>query len=276
MGSSGSESGGYKPPKFINKRLRLGADLSEEALRAGAPQLQFRPFSIVPEFSPQTQQAIGLLSQPFGSPVENLGLQQAQQTLSGQFLDPASNPFLQRTFETAAGNVQNQIASSFLAGNSLNSGAAANALADAQQNLAASIFGENFQNERARQIATLGLLPGLAGVQQAPTQRLLQAGGLLEGLSGAQLAEEAERFAFEQQQQQVPLDTYINRITQLAGFAGQRPISTGGGFGVGGAATGALGGAATGAALGSVIPGLGTAVGAIGGGLLGGLGGGFG
>ena len=113
------------------------------------------------------------------------------QTLNGDFLTPAATPFLQQTFTRAADLTQTRLDSEF-AGSGRNLSAAQPARSAELQDLAASIYGGNFQAERDRQITALdqgqafdplnrfinqiaGLVPGAGGATQS-TQPIFRTG----------------------------------------------------------------------------------------------------
>lgn len=159
--------------------------------------------------------------------------QQLGDTLSGQYLDPASNPYLADTFNAAAQATQNRLASEF-------AGAGRNVVASLPgreaelQNLAAQIYGGNYQAERGRQFDSMQMVPGLADAD---------------------------------------LNAYIAQITGLAN-ASRTSTSTGTGASsqvdYSNPWAGALGGAGTGASAGFLVGGpVGAGIGAGVGGLLG-------
>lgn len=113
------------------------------------------------------------------------------QTLNGDFLTPDANPFLEQTFNRAADLTQTRLDSEF-AGSGRNLSAAQPARSAELQDLAASIYGGNFQAERDRQITALdqgqgfdplnrfinqiaGLVPGAGGATQS-TQPIFRTG----------------------------------------------------------------------------------------------------
>jgi len=107
------------------------------------------------------QQAGGLASAAGGPGAGLIGQGQdlISQTLGGDFLDPSSNPFLQSTFNRAADLTRGRLDTEF-AGAGRNLGAAQPARSEELQTLASNIFGQNFQNERDRQINALGSAQG--------------------------------------------------------------------------------------------------------------------
>lgn len=99
-----------------------------------------------------------------------------QKAANGDYLDPSTNPWLKSTYDQAFGNVQNSVTSAMAGAGRFGSGAMAGALTSGAGNLANSIYGENYQQERARQQQAQGLIGQLQssdrGQQQAAAQAL--------------------------------------------------------------------------------------------------------
>jgi len=77
------------------------------------------------------------------------------QTLRGDFLSPDSNPFIQQTFDRGADAIQSRLDSQF-AGAGRNIGASKAPATAELSDFASSLFGGNFENERNRQVQSLG------------------------------------------------------------------------------------------------------------------------
>lgn len=171
-------------------------------------------------------------------------------TLSGRYLDPATNPYLQSTYDQAARNVGNSVNSQFAASGRYGSGAHAGVLAQGLGNLATNIYGGNYEQERARQMQALGMLPqfnsrdyqnlsALTGANQAlsdyPYQQLSRYGGLLQGAGGG--------YGTTTGTQQTPY--FDNSLAQIAGLGltGAALYASGGlsGLGAGAGAGGMMG-----------------------------------
>lgn len=83
-------------------------------------------------------------------------------TISGAYLDPASNPYLDATYKHSADLVGSGVDSRFSAAGRYGSGAHQAVLQEGLDNLANSIFGGNYQAERARQAAAVGGAPAFS------------------------------------------------------------------------------------------------------------------
>jgi hypothetical protein len=84
------------------------------------------------------------------------GLQQLQNTISGQYLDPATNPYLNQTYDAAARQITPRVNSLFEASGRYGSGAHQGVLGQTLSDLGTNIYGGNYNNERARQLAAAG------------------------------------------------------------------------------------------------------------------------
>jgi len=240
---------------------------SAQSIYNANPTLDYYPDSTVSPFTPaQTQgynQVISTAQQ--GSPFLPASNQNLTDTLSGKYLDPSTNPYLTGTFNTAADAVKRQFQTatapttdSFFSGNgAYNSSARFNAqnnnnlgLGTTLDNLATSIYGGNYQNERQNQIAAQGMVPSLTQNQYTDPTAMINAGGAQQQQQQQQLTDQVNRFNFNQmspwqtlglfqgaisgnygqngtvqstQQQPYysnPLGTAVGGITSLAGTAG--------------------------------------------------------
>lgn len=229
------------------------------------------PNSRVADLSPETTQALGLLKQRAldGSPITRSSQGLLDATLRGDYLN--ANPYLDATYNRAVGAVRSAVDSKYGLGWRSGSGAEANAFVSGAGQLADSIYGGNYQAERGRQMAALGLAPQLAGMDYADLDRLAMVGGAWDQRAQALKDDEVARWNEAQQRPYAALDWYADKVLGLnSSFRESTTTGTAPGKNrAAGAATGALGGAAMGTA---IYPGIGTAVGAIAGGLIGGLG----
>ena len=208
----------------------------------GGPQ--FYPFSTVTPFARQTEAALtGMENRATqGSPLLQAGQQQMGSTIAGagfdqfapavsgapgfqaiargDYLQPETNPYLAATYDQAADRVREQVGQSF-GGHGFGGTTHQEILGRNLGNLATNLYGQNFQQERARQAAALGQQYGAGlgqygaerGRQFAATQgapmysqagyqdldRLAGVGATRESLGEAQLADAVQRFNFQQQ-----------------------------------------------------------------------------
>jgi hypothetical protein len=210
----------------------------------------------VAPFSDATNQALQMAQQraTSGSAVSNAANDYATKTLNGGFM--GSNPYLDQTFNRAALATQNQLASQFGA-SGRDPGESQFLRSEQLGNLANTIYGGQYQNERQNQQAIAGLAPGLAN------QSWSDIGGLAN--AGTTIDQRNQQVAGQPQQ---ALQDYINQLNSVSGGYGQQqqylPSQTN-------TASGVLGGALLGSQLaGNQYRGWGAGIG----GLLGYLGGG--
>ena len=141
-------------------------------------------------------------------------------------------------------------------------------------------LGTQWGNERARQMQTLLMAPGLAEQDYKDILALGDVGGQEEAYQQQQIDAAMQKWNFDQQ---LPAEWLGEYASLIAGNYGGSVTSNNPAYynyqapnKAASAGTGALSGAATGAIIGSVIPGVGTAIGAVVGGIIGGAAGYFG
>lgn len=113
------------------------------------------------------------------------GLQQLQNTISGQYLDPATNPYLNQTYDAAARQITPRVNSLFEASGRYGSGAHQGVLGQSLADLGTSIYGGNYNAERARQLGAAGT--SIGSTVQNPYFTNPLAGILSGGLAGGVL-----------------------------------------------------------------------------------------
>ncbi len=160
-------------------------------------------------FSDITGAATGLTG------MSNGGLSMMDNTLAGNYLNPSTNPYLADTSNAAAQTMMNQyedatspgIAANFINGGGFGSSAMTNAQDAAKYGLGtnlaqlnASIYGQNYQNERSNMMQALGLMPTVDNAALAPGEAMLNIGNQ------------------QQQQNQNVLDTNYQNAYQQAQF----------------------------------------------------------
>lgn len=279
--------------------MQYGAQQARALYETGGPQY-YGGNTVVP-FSNQTEQALGLTEQRAlqGSPVNQSAQNYATRTLNAtptsQFgagpspYGSVNNPYLDATFNKAADSVQQRLGTQF-AGSGRNIEASRAVNADELSNLANTIYGGAYENERnrgfaydqserdrmaqdieqqrARQFGLTGLAPQLANQDYVDLQALGGVGGQVEDLAGRLMEDQAARWDFSQNAPQTNLDNYVARIT--GGYPGGTSTNTTPTYR--NRTAGAAGGALAGAQMGSSFGPWGTLIGAVGGGLLGGYG----
>lgn len=258
--------------------MEYGAQQSRALYETGGPQY-YGGNTVVP-FSQQTEAALGGTEQRAlaGSPVNRAAQDYATGVLgrepTSQF-GGATNPYLDATFNRAADATQQRLQSGF-AGSGRNIEAARPAASQELGDLANTIYGGAYENERNRmasdlaqqratQFSVAGMAPQLANQDYVDLQALGGVGSQVEDLTGRLMEDQAARWDFSQNAPQMNLDNYIARVT--GAYPGQNATQTTPTYR--NRSAGAAGGAMSGAALGSSFGPYGALIGAVGGGLLG-------
>lgn len=141
-----------------------------------------------------------------GSRVPRSALDEWQKTVSGGYLDPASNPWLSEVAKRAGYEAEQRVNSQYAVGDG-GGGAYANALADAMTGTRASLYDANYQAERARMQAALGMAPTMENLQYADAARL--------GMVGQRREEDALAKAAEANRQYMKPWDEIGRYSDL-------------------------------------------------------------
>jgi len=160
----------------------------KDYLQAGQQQFntpfQYNPGDTVADFSPETQYGLAATTQRAinGSPVNLAAQNNAAMTLNGGFMSPDSNPWLKGAYDTAANDVTGRINSTF--GNDNFGGTAhQETLQRGLGEVANTMYGGNYQQERGRQMSAMGMAPQLAETDYRDMQALLGVGDARRGLA---------------------------------------------------------------------------------------------
>jgi hypothetical protein len=172
-GGGGNQTTKVEPPAYQLPYLNKGLQ------QAGA--LYNQGGTVVP-FSPQTETAMQLTENRAlaGSPVTRAGQDYATKSLQGGFM--GSNPYLDATFNRAALGTQNQLASEF-ARSGRNIGASEPLRAQQLGDLATSVYGGAYENERNRMQGVLPYVSPLAEADYSDYGHLAGVGSQVEGLA---------------------------------------------------------------------------------------------
>lgn len=152
----------------------------------------------VAPFTPYQNQALGMYGQgtPFAQQLAGGAARSLQDTLSGAYLNPQTNPYLDATYQAAAkpvvenyqfatapGNMAAAQRAGQMGGSAYNEQNILNqyGLGSNLSDLAANIYGQNYQQERARQAGAQAFAPGTTQNLYAPAQNLLGAGAYQQG-----------------------------------------------------------------------------------------------
>jgi hypothetical protein len=232
-----------EPPEYLRPFLGAGVQHAFDIYQTGTGGPAVVPFD---PLTTQAQQMAVNRAQS-GSPVNQAAQGYATKTLGGGFM--GKNPWLDQTFNRAAGAVTNQVQSNFgMAGRNPRGADAAGFAGEQYNDLAAQIYGGDYQAERARQQQLVPFAGQLAQQDYLDIGQLANVG--------------AEREALARQEMDAPnanIDAYLARLSGMPGstVTGTTPMERN-------RLAGALGGAIAGN---TMFPGWGL----LGGGILGGL-----
>lgn len=182
--------------------LTQGMQFSSDLLAKGLLTPQAYSGQRVAPFGQDTNAGLGMLRQRArtGSPVMQTGNTLATDTLQGDYLN--GNPYLDSMYDRAASAVTRNFREGTAPGidsAAINAGrygsnawgnlrdSANDQLGRSLEGLATNMYGGNYDQERTRQMATLGLAPSLANQDYVDAQRLMGAGTLTEGKQQQQL-----------------------------------------------------------------------------------------
>jgi len=153
-----------------------------------------------------------------GSAVPRAALSEWQKTVGGEYLNPDTNPWLRDVADRAGYEAEQRINSQYARGGASGGGVYANALADAQTQMRSQLYADNFQAERQRMQAALGLAPTMENLQYADAARL--------GMVGLRREEDALSKATEANRQYMkPWDESQRYADLLYGNPAQRAIT---------------------------------------------------
>lgn len=191
--------------------LSFGFDEAKKLYESDKPN--YFPNSTVVPFSPQTQQGLQSIEQRAmqGSPLNSQAKDLTSATMNGDFLS-AGNPY----FGAMADNVYNQIRpkldAQFASSNNYGTPQHEYAAASALSNALAPIAFQNYSQERGAQNQAAQYAPQLAANDYADFSKLLEAGGMREGMAGAELQDQINRFNFDQNKDYEKLARYMPMV----------------------------------------------------------------
>ena len=217
-----------------------------------------------------------------GSPVMNAAQANLTDTLSGRYMSPDSNPWLKQNVDTALGQAGSAINSQFNKPGAFGSSAHEGVMANQFGNIASQMYGQNYDQERTRQMQANMFAPQAAAADYADAQALMGVGNINREMTQSLIDQD---YADWQQAQQYPYmqsDFMKNAVlagqgagststtkTEGAGSSGLANALGGGilGHSLGSAASDALMGNVVSSTLGAgtlnAMPWLGTAIGAM-------------
>lgn len=185
------------------------------------------------------QQAMDLMRGRVSDPLVGGTKSLLGETVSGQYLD--SNPYLDAQFE----NMSKRISDAYRTGTAAQTSALGRAsgsfgntgvqqlreqqnraFGDTLSNLASSIYGQNYQQERGRQLQAAAMLPMVAGQERADIQGLMGVGDINRQYNQQQLNQQYADWVNRVNYPQTQLDRYRGAVATGMG-AGGTSTSTG-------------------------------------------------
>lgn len=148
-----------------------------------------------------------------GSEVDASAQNLATDTMNGDYLS-AGNPYFSGMQQQIANAITPQVMSSFEASGRYGSGAAANALASALADQTGKLAYQNYGDERARQMQTMGLSPSISGTDLRNLTTAAAAGQGLQDQQQQQITADKARYDYYQQLPQQQLQNYANIALQ--------------------------------------------------------------
>jgi hypothetical protein len=251
--NGGTQVSRSEPPGYQLPYLREGLDHARQMYGQGPPQ-QYGGNTVVP-FASQTERALGLQEQRAlnGSPVTSAAQNYVTGSLNGsQF---GGNPQLDNTFNRAAMATQGQLASQF-AGSGRNVDQSQFLRGQQLNDLATSIYGGAYENDRNRQQATLSHAIPLAQQDYQDIAALRGVGGEVEAQSGQVIDDAVRRHDYNNAMPSQWLDQYLNRISGQQGQTTTTQLPPQYQNRTAGAAGGALAGYGLGGGWGALLGGL--------------------
>jgi len=256
----------------VRPYVEYGLSEAQRLYQTGAPKYFEGQTYVSP--SAQTQTALQMAEQRAlaGSPLTQAAQQQTLANIQGNYL--GGNPFFQGAFNPAAQAAQGaffdatrQIGSQASSAGRYGSNAqqqmqdkAAATFAQALTNTAGNLAYQNYDAERARQMAATGAAPSMSEAGYADINRLMNIGQAQEGYQEMALQDAINRFNFQQNLPQAQLQQFLSAAygSPQGGISSQPVYSNrlGSALGAGALGYGVTGspyGAAAGAALGGLL-----------------------
>jgi hypothetical protein len=236
------------------------------------------PGQRIADMTPEQRIGLGMTTQRAiaGSPVMNAAQNNLYGTLTGQYMSPATNPWLKQNVDTALGQAGGAINAQFNKPGAWGSSSHEGVMAREFGNIASNMYGQNYDNERTRQMQANMFAPQAAASDYADAQALTGVGDVYRSYEQDLLNQQLADWYEKKNYPQTMADWYGSRIAQMGGMGsasttkGPNPyqanpmanaIGAGtAGYGIANSILGAGANAAGSAALGALPWGLGAAL----------------
>lgn len=217
--SGGGSGGGGTPERTtqvqemdpaVRPYVTYGLSEAQRLYQAGGPEYFPGQTYVSPSASTQAGLQAAQTRALQGSPLVPLAQQQTGRTISGEYL--SGNPFFQQAFNPAARaaeqsymDAMGKIGSTYGAAGRYGSGAmgdvqdrAAGQFAQSLTDTAGKLAYQNYDAERARQMAAIGSAQNLAEADYGDIQRLLTVGQAQEGYQAQAMQDAINRYNYQQ------------------------------------------------------------------------------
>ena len=231
---------------YILPYAQTGLAGAASLYQSGGPD--FYPDATFVPFARQTERGLGMLENrgmegytPRLSPQETSYGNLLQNTLQGDFLSPTTNPFLSDVYDQASTELTDTFTDRILPALSAQFGAAggsnsqiqgqlatdaAGKLTDSLAKLQTNLYGQNFQQERGRQMQASQLVPQFSGLERQNIMDQFRVGQQVEDKSREILQDEINRFNYYQTRPETNLQNYLRNIS--FNFPTQQTLPTSG------------------------------------------------
>ena len=231
---------------YIKPYAQTGLAGAGTLYASGGPE--FYPDATYVPFAMQTERGLGMLENrgtegytPRLSPQETSYGTLLDDTLQGTYLSPTSNPYLKEMYEQASGDLTDTFTNTILPSLSAQFGRAGGAnsqlqaqlatdaagkLSDSLAKLQTGLYGQNYAQERGRQMQASQLVPQFSGLERQNIADQFRVGQAVEDKSREILQDEINRFNYYQTRPETNLQNYLRNIS--FNFPSQQTLPTSG------------------------------------------------
>jgi hypothetical protein len=206
--------------------LEFGFNKAKDAFNSDKPS--YFPNSTVVPFSNQTETGLQQIEQRAmqGSPLNTQAKNLTGATMNGDFLS-AGNPYFGAMADRVYNQIRPKMDAQFASTNNYGTPQHQYATASALSEALAPLAFQNYSQERGAQQQASQYAPQLAATDYADKSKLLEVGGMREGMAGAELQDQISRYNFDQNKEWEKLARYMPIVSggQYGGSStAQQPI----------------------------------------------------
>lgn len=206
--------------------LQFGFDEAKKLYQSDKPN--YFPNSTVVPFSGASQAGLQGIEQRAtqGSPLNTQAKDLTSSTMGGDFLN-AGNPYFGAMADRVYNQIRPKMDAQFASTNNYGTPQHQYSTASALSEALAPIAFQNYSQERGAQNQAAQYAPQLAANDYADMSKLLEVGGMREGMAGAELQDQISRYNFDQNKDYEKLARYMPIVAggQYGGTStAQQPI----------------------------------------------------